>query len=47
MLEVTEGNKDEVGDAQVWCSPAGTMDAGWGITKETGEPGDARRREKI
>ena len=27
MLEVAGGNKDEVGDAQRWGSPTGTVDA--------------------
>ena len=46
MLDVSGGNKDEVGDAQGWCSPAETVDAGWVITRETGEVGDTWRREK-
>ena len=41
MLEVAGGNKDKVGDAQGQCSPAETVDAGWVITREIGEPGDA------
>ena len=44
MLEVAGGNKDKVGDAQRWCSPTETVDAGWFITRKTGEPGDAWRR---
>ena len=35
-----------MGDAQGLCSPSGTVDAGWVITREIGEPGDAWRREK-
>ena len=46
MLEVTVGNKDKVGDAQGRCSPVGTVDTGWAITRETGEPSDSWRREK-
>ena len=46
VLEVTGGSKDEVGDAHGQCSHAGTVDAGWVITRESGELGDACRREK-
>ena len=46
MLEVTVVNKDKVADAQGRCSPTDTVDAGWVITREMGEPGDAWRREK-
>ena len=46
MLEVAGGNKDEVGDAQGRCSPAETVNSSWGITRETGDLGDAWRREK-
>ena len=46
MLDVSGGNKDEVGDAQGWCSPAETVDAGWVITREIAELGNVGRREK-
>ena len=46
MLEVTGENKDDVGDTQVRGSPTETVNAGWLITRENGEPGDAWRREK-
>ena len=46
MLEVTGGYKDEVGDAQEWCSPTETVDTSWLVTRETGEPGEAWRKEK-
>ena len=40
MLEVSRGNKDEVGDAQGHHSPTETVDTGWVITREIGELGD-------
>ena len=46
MLEVAGGNKDKVGDTQRRCSPTETVDTGWVITREIGEPGDTWRREK-
>ena len=46
MLEVTGGNKDTVEDTQGRCSPAGAVETSWVITRETGEPGDAWRKEK-
>ena len=46
MLEVAGGNKHEVADAQGRFSSSQTVDSGWVITTETGEPGGAWRREK-
>ena len=36
MLEVTEGNKDEVANTQGRCAPTETVDAGW---RELGSDG--------
>ena len=44
MLEVAEGNRDEVGDTQRQYTSAGTMDAG---TREIGVLGDTWRREEL
>lgn len=46
MLEVTRGNKDEVGDLKNQCSPAGTVVTGWDIIRDIGEQDDTWRREK-
>ena len=46
MLEVAGGNKDEASNTQGQYSPAETVDAGWVITREIGEPGDTWRTEK-
>ena len=43
MLEVSGGNRDEMGDSQKQYTPAGTVDAG---TREIGVPGDTWRREE-
>ena len=40
VLEVAGGNKEEVGDTQGLCSASGTVEVGWVITREIGEPGD-------
>ena len=39
------GGINEVAGAQGQCSSAETVDAGWVITREIGEPGDTWRRE--
>ena len=44
MLEVTGGNRDEVGDTQRRYTSAGTMDTG---TREIGVLGDTWRREDL
>ena len=46
MLEVTEGNKDELANLQGRYSPTETVDDSGVFTREIGEPGDAWRREK-
>ena len=46
MLEIAGGNKDEVANAQRRCAPTETVDAGWIITREIGERGEAWRRKK-
>ena len=46
MVEVTGGNKDNVGDAKRLCSTTETVDAGWMINREIGEPADTWRSEK-
>ena len=46
MLEITGGNKAKMGGAQKWCSPTGSVDASWIITREIGELDDNWRREK-
>ena len=46
MLEVTGGNKDNVAKAQGQYPPTETVNAGWVIIREIGEPGCAWRREK-
>ena len=47
MLEVAGGNKDEASNTQGQYSPAETVDAGWVITREIGEPGDTWRKEGL
>ena len=44
MLEVTEGNRVEVGDTQRWYAFTGTVDAG---SREIGVLGDTWRREEL
>ena len=44
MLEVTEGNRVEVGDTQRWYAFTGTVDAG---TREIEVPGDTWKREEL
>ena len=46
MLEVTEGNKDEMANVRGWCASSETVDAGWAITRVIGEPGDTWQMEK-
>ena len=46
MLEVTEGNKDEMANVRGWCASSETVDAGWAITRVIGEPGDTWQKEK-
>ena len=46
MLEVTRGDKDKVANAEGRCAPTETVDAGWIITREIGERGEAWRRKK-
>ena len=41
-LEVTEGNREEMGDRQRWYISSGTVDTG---TREIEVPGDTWRRE--
>ena len=46
MLEGTGGNKGEVANTQGRYTSSETVDAGWVITREIEELGDAWRKEK-
>ena len=46
MLKVPGENRDTVGGAQRWWSPAGTVDVSYVIAREIRKPGDTWRREK-
>ena len=46
MPKVTGENKEEAANVQGRCAPTETVDTGWVITREIGEPGDTWRMEK-